>query len=663
MNLFDVPQYKVQNLVITSDAQLLSLKDKFNDYNYIVGFDYETTGLFAPTCKVVSLQVAFKVNDQILGIHIPLSHKEGPNVSREAFIDFLDFLFTKKIVAHNALFEVEMTVTNFNRHLPLYADTMVMAASIGEEDKSLKGLIAKYYNTDTEDFSSFLSRKLHKQWKSKKMTCADLPPAVLAEYAIKDPIYTIELFEILKPQVVEAGAQSIFKLEMNIIPIIAKVNLLKRPIDVKMLDIAHEKAQQEQFQLLNDMKEIVGHDFKPFSVRDVNKILFEELQLPVLKTSKKTGAPSADKEVLAELATLNPFPDKLVKYRAGNRMVKAYLEGISNIVRKQGGMYASFAPLGADSGRMSCPSVSDADQDDCTVNMQNQPKGKAVDIRKAYPAPEGFYMVSCDYSQMELRVMANLAGEQFLIDSFNNGIDMHTATARLMLNIPEDQEVTKEQRAMGKVFNFGVSYGMSFTTVAKDAKISEEEAEQKYNYFFSKVPKLKALIDYCYQFAYDNKYISTAFGRRRKLDWEKLPARPVSLRRDFLKKAFNTRIQGTSADLCKMAILRLDRMVLQKYPEDTKLTCLVHDEVVLWVRKDKADEIFPLIVKAMQVPVPNGWCEMTADLAYGPTWSANDLKDWEPEQPVHSEHFTSWKAVLPDDVHSLFEDEDYVIKW
>ena len=176
------------------------------------------------------------------------------------------------------------------------------------------------------------------------------------------------------------------------------MNLLGRPIDVDLLDVLYEKANTQQFNLMNEMKQICGFDFKPFSPRDITKILYEDLKLPVLKTSKKTGAPSSDKEVLDQLANINPFPAKLKEYRSLNKFIKAYILGIGNIVKKVDKLYASFSQVGADSGRFSCPSVTDENQEDMTVNLQNQPKGKSIDIRKAFIAPEDFVVVCCDFS-------------------------------------------------------------------------------------------------------------------------------------------------------------------------------------------------------------------------------------------------------------------------
>ena len=223
--------------------------------------------------------------------------------------------------------------------------------------------------------------------------------------------------------------------------------------------------------------------------------------------------------------------------------------------------------------------------------------------------------------------------------------------------------VDKEERKRAKVWNFGLAYGMAYQTIAKDLKISEEEAKVKYDFFFSRIPRLKALIDSCNNFAYENKYIKTAFGRMRTLDWEKIPARPASLRQDYIKKAFNTHIQGSAADLFKMALLRLDDLLLSKYPEDIQLMGVVHDESVFYVRKSRLEEFAPLIIKAMRVPVPQGWAPFDADLSYGPSWSENEQQDYTPPSDIQFDVFTSWKDVIPNYISSHLEDENYIVKW
>ena len=643
--------------LITTAEQLIALSKRIQAATEPITLDTETNGLFPITDKIIGFSVSF---DEADGFYIPVSHRRGPNIPKELATKILQRLQEKKLVYHNARFDIEFIKANFGLEMPVYADTMLMAYLMCFTDLSLKGIAKALLGQDTVEFDELLERKYGKQWSAQGYTAADLDPEEMYEYASNDTRFTYMLFNLLKDEMKQFS--SILKIETNLIPIVARMNMQGMEIDVEPLERMAQEAKLEVADKIQQMRDIAGPSFEPNSHRQVAKVLFEDLNLPVLKRSKKSGAPSSDAEVLEQLAPMHAFPQLLIDYRSENKFISGYLEKIPSIVRRVGKLYANFKSIGAESGRFTCPGTSDWTGTDVTVNLQNQPVHERFDVRASYIAPEGWHFVKCDYSQIEYRMMNNLAGEQNAIQQFKAGVDFHTATATMMLDMEPGHELTRDERQIGKVLNFGMSYGMAIPTVAKMIGKSESEATLLYNKYFDALPRLRDFIGYCQQQVKDHGQVKTLFGRMRKLNLEGLPPR---VKEDTIKKGFNTVIQGSAADFLKIAMIRINERVLKKYGEDkVRLILCVHDELDFYIKDEYLEEIMIEIKKAMEIPVPAEWAPFVCDVEYGPNWSEPSHKDFIPTAEQYTpEPFTGWGDILPKNISSYLEDPEYSARW
>lgn len=647
--------------IVRTANDLIELARRIKNAEEPITLDTETNGLFPITDKIVGFSLAFNEDE---GYYVPAMHRVSENVPERLIKQIFQLLKEKRLIFHNAKFDMQMIFQNYGIQLPLYSDTMAMAYLACFPKLGLKDIMSDVFNMETKEFDQLLSEKYGKQWKSLGFTAADLTPEDIYVYAIHDVLYTYKLFNLLKDEM--KNYASILKLENNLIPEIVQMNMEGLVIDSERLRAMAAKARVGVENKLGQMREIAGlvngKPFEPNSSRQVAKVLFEDLGLPILKRTDK-GAPSSGKEVLDELAPLHEFPMMLKEYRSLSKFISGYLDKIPNIVDQTGVLYANFSSIGAESGRFTCPGTQNWRGDDMTVNLQNQPGDQEdYDVRSCYIAPDGWTFVKADFSQIEYRMMNNLAGETAAIEKFNAGIDFHSATARMMLELPDDHVLSHDERQIGKVLNFGISYGMTIPTIAHMTNHTEDEAKQLYDKYFAALPRLKAYIAACQEMVRQNKAVKTLFGRVRTLDYSKLPPRVAE---DIIKKGFNTIVQGSAADILKIAMLRVKVRVLEKWGrENVRMVLTVHDELDFYVRNEHLMEIMRDIKQAMEVPVPDGWCRFVCDVEYGKSWSEVEHEDFNPDADFYQpDKFEGWGKLLPECYSSYLEDPMYVCNW
>ena len=699
------------NSIINTVPDLIELARKIKAATEPIALDTETNGLFPIEDKIVGWSIAFSETE---GYYIPRNHRYSQNVPDVQIHQLFELLQTKKLLWHNGKFDIEFIKTNFNLEMPVYSDTMVMAYLACFKKLALKEIMSSLFHYETKEFDQLLSEKYGKQWKSLGYTAADLTAEDMYDYAIHDVLYTYKLFNLLKDQM--EHYKSVFKLELNLVPIVAQMNLSGITIDSKKLrglaDLA-KKEQQERFdkmqvafnektqiarQAFNQRKAVAvqlaesngiavppdtsfyypegsflaaekgitplttlyNSEFNPNSPYQVRAILIEGFGMEVLKRTEKSAI-STDAEVLEQYVEMGcDFAKQLLEYRSLVKYITNYLDKIPEICSHTDKLYASFNQMGAESGRFSCPSSSNWQDEDRTVNLQNQPRDdNKYNIRTCYVAPEGYTWVKADYKQQEYRAMCNIAGETAAIQKFKEGIDFHTATARMMFDIPDDQEVPKELRNQSKAIGFGLNYGMGLDTLAKRINRTAGETKQLYDKYFEFLPKVKALSKWAHDQVEQTEMIKTYFGRVRKLEWKDQGSR----RADMIKNsAFNTMIQGTSADITKIAMLRVKDRVLDKYPSElVQMKLQVHDELDFIVRNDHLDEICAAIKNAMTIPTPENWVDFEVDVEIGKSWSELDHEDWTGE--FVTDQFTGWGDVIPSKYQTYLTVPEYSATW
>ena len=668
--------------IIKTVDDLKELASRIKHHTDPIAMDTETNGLFPMEDQITGWSLAFSETE---GYYIPRKHRHSPNVPDFLHHQLFELLQEKELVWHNALFDLQMIKANFGLEMPVYSDTLIMAYLACFQELGLKKIISSMFHYDTKEFKELLASKYGTQWKSLGYTSADLDDIEISDYAIHDVLYTYKLFNMLKDEMKQYA--SIFKLELNLVPIVAQMNMSGINIATdklkQMSDFAKESLKEPyakmsaQWDLMVNqavqnpqapkgkytLSSYYGVKFNPNSVLHIRAFMIEGMKMPILKRTEK-GEISVDNDVLEQYADpdmKNPFAQELINYRKLTKFISQYLDKIPEICSHTDKLYASFKPTGTESGRFSSSGVKNWQDQDRTVNLQNQPKDDNafnIIIRTAYVAPSGWTWVKADYKQQEYRVMCNIAGEQKAIQKFREGVDFHTTTARLLLEIPDDQEVTKEQRSLGKKLNFGLSYGMSLPTLAKNINRTEQETKILYDKYFLELSHVRDLVQWANRQVEQTEAIKTYFGRMRKLLWKDKGRQGNRIK----ESGFNSMIQGTAADITKIAMLRVKDRVLDKYDESiVKMQLQVHDELDFIVRDDMLDEVCAAIKNAMTIPTPDTWVDFEVDLEVGPSWSESEHKDWEGE--FITDKFTGWGDIIPKHYQSYLTVPGYLAKW
>ncbi|RYF77144.1 MAG: DNA polymerase I, partial [Comamonadaceae bacterium] len=353
--------------------------------------------------------------------------------------------------------------------------------------------------------------------------------------------------------------------------------------------------------------EIAGQPFNLGSPKQIGEIFFEKLGLPVIKKTAK-GAPSTDEEVLEKLADDYPLPQKILEHRGLSKLKGTYTDKLGQLASpRTGRVHTHYAQAVAVTGRLSSNDP----------NLQNipirTPEGRRV--REAFVAPAGHVIASADYSQIELRIMAHLSGDESLLRAFTEGLDVHRATAGEVFNLPPDQ-VSSEQRRYAKVINFGLIYGMSSFGLARNLGIETKAAASYIERYFARYPGVKAYMDDTRASAKEQGYVETVFGRRLYLPEINSPNGPR--RSGAERAAINAPMQGTAADLIKLSMNQV-QAVLDAEGRGTKMIMQVHDELVLEVPESEVEWVRTEIPRLM-AGVADLKAPLLAEIGFGPNW-------------------------------------------
>ena len=357
-------------------------------------------------------------------------------------------------------------------------------------------------------------------------------------------------------------------------------------VDVDHLKAMSKQAGAEVVKLEAEAHAMAGHAFNVNSPKQLETILFDELKLPVVKKTK-TGR-STDAEVLEELASQHPLPNKILEVRSLTKLIGTYLDALPQLVDSTGRVHTSFNQAVAATGRLSSNNP----------NLQNIPVRTPMgrEIRRAFVAPEGCLILSADYSQIELRVLAHLSGDPILVDAFRSGDDVHVRTAMEIFKVSRE-DVSKEMRSKAKTTNFAVIYGQGESSLGKRLGITRDEAAEFIEKYFQTFATLRKYLDDVVEKARTGEGVHTILGRRRFLPDLHSPNRALRLTAE--RVAQNTPIQGTAADIIKLAMLRVDeRLTAEKLA--TKMVSTVHDELVFEVPEGEKERVGPMVKETME---------------------------------------------------------------
>ncbi len=423
-----------------------------------------------------------------------------------------------------------------------------------------------------------------------------------------EPAHAALLLHAKLAKRLEEGTRSVYEdIELPLMPILCDMERAGIRLDA---DVLSEILADLETRVADEVKrchELAGHEFNVGSPRDVAVVLFEELELPKSKKTK-TGY-STDSSVLEKLAEQHELPQAILDYRQLQKLVNTYLTKLPQYMGADGRVHTTFNQAVAATGRLSSTDP----------NLQNIPirtfEGRR--IRDAFVAEEGMVLLSADYSQVELRVLAHFCGEGALAESFRNGEDIHRRTASEVWGVPID-EVSSEQRSAAKAINFGLLYGMSAFRLGRDLSISREEAQKYMDDYFGRIPAVEAFITESKAFCKANGYVETLFGRRRLIP--EIYAKNFNDRSAGEREAVNTRVQGTAADLIKLAMIRVHG-ALEAGDTGARLLLQVHDELLLEVPEARVEEVRDLVIREMKAAGERLTVPLEVTAAWGRNWN------------------------------------------
>jgi len=526
--------------------------------------------------SLMKLEKLYIHNSKSYEIEVQKLFEENEEKSKE----YLKKLFenTSEKIIHNAknlftvLSKLDIDINNF------VFDTEIAAYLIESSDKeyTLKTLFETYLHETYQDISQEISNlsNLYQRLKEK-----------IKELQMEDLLY---------------------KIELPLVKVLADMEKVGFKVDREQLDQLREKFINEITVSQKEIYEMAGEEFNISSPKQLGKILFEKLDLPVIKKTK-TGY-STNAEVLEKLKDKHPIIDKITYYRQLTKLNSTYVEGLIHVIDQDGRIHSSFNQTVTTTGRLSSTEP----------NLQNIPikyeMGRA--IRKVFvPNDEESLILSADYSQIELRVLAHMADDENMKTAYLEHIDIHTKTASEVFNLPLDQ-VTKEKRSAAKAVNFGIVYGISDFALSEDLKISKKEAKQYIDTYFSRYPKVKEYISSTIAKAEKELYVNTIFNRRRFIPEITSSNKIVKALGDRL--AMNAPIQGSAADIIKLAMVNVSKR-LKEEKLKSSLILQVHDEIILNVYKDELETVKELVKKEMESVIDFS-VPLEVDINTGTTW-------------------------------------------
>ncbi|MFT5674653.1 MAG: DNA polymerase-1 [Paraglaciecola sp.] len=564
----------------------------------LIAFDTETTSLNYMDAELVG--VSFAVNEGEAA-YLPFAHDYPDAPEQLNRNDVLTKL--KPILEDENIKKVGQHLKYDKNVLANYAinlegiefDTMLESYVLNSvaTRHNMDSLAALYLGQNTIHFEDIAGKGV------KQLTFNQIPLEQASPYAAEDADITLRLHNRLWQKLNgEAGLPAILEeIEVPLISVLAKMEQFGVLIDSQKLRQQSQDLAQRIMQLEKEVYELAGQEFNLGSPKQLQEILFEKMNLPVLKKTPK-GVPSTSEDVLQELALGYPLPKLLIEYRGLSKLKNTYTDKLPMMINaRTGRVHTSYHQAVAATGRLSSTDP----------NLQNIPirteEGRRV--RKAFIARPGYKIVAADYSQIELRIMAHLSGDEGLLSAFSLGKDVHSATAAEVFGVLL-QDVNKEQRRNAKAINFGLIYGMSAFGLSKQLNISRHDAQQYMDLYFERYPAVLTYMENTRVQAKEQGYVSTVFGRRLYLP--EINASNGARRKGAERAAINAPMQGTAADIIKKAMLGIDKWI-ESIPEDeVRMIMQVHDELVFEIKEQFLEphrlSIIDIMEQAVQLNVP-----------------------------------------------------------
>ncbi|HNC33483.1 MAG TPA: DNA polymerase I [Bacteroidia bacterium] len=565
-------------------------------------FDTETSSLDYFSLNIVGLSFSFNSGT---GYYIPcpedfekaksICHKFKPVLEHASILKIGQNIKFDMLVLKRYGVEVKA---------PLY-DTMIAHYLVEPDMKHGMVYLSETYLGYTPVHIEELIGKKGKNQGSMR----DVPIDKIKEYAAEDADITFQLKQVLSPMVEKHEVEGVLKdIELPLIPVLADMEYEGVKIDVDYLNVYSKELEQDMLKYRSAIFDIAGLEFNLDSPRQLGDVLFGHLKLPVDKKTA-TGQHSTNEEVLSKLAQDYPIAEKILEYRELTKLKSTYVDALPQMVNvKTGRVHTTFNQTIASTGRLSS----------IGPNLQNIPirTERGQRVRKAFIARDNDHiLLSADYSQIELRLAAEISGDENMLEAFRQGLDIHQATAARVYNVALG-DVTKEMRSKAKMVNFGIIYAISAFGLSQRLGIPRKEAAELIENYFVQYPKLRNYMSETLEFARHNGYVKTLMGRRRYL--KDINSRNFTVRGFAEREAINSPLQGSAADLVKLAMIHIHEE-FKRQNLKSKMTLQVHDELVFDAHKDEVDLIKPIIrekmIHAIKTRVP-----LEVEIGIGTNW-------------------------------------------
>ncbi len=553
------------------DYRLIDKKADFDNFvkelkeRKTFSFDFETTSAYPMQAEVVGVSFSFKEKE---AYYVAILNR-GKYLFEPSYVfGLLKNIFEEpsyKKIGQNIKYE-KIILKNMGIGLKgIYFDTMVASYLINpsKPNHNLDDIALEYLNTKITPIEDLMD----KSKRQFSMSDADLEKVY--KYGCQDADITFRLYRILKDRLNHFGLDELFfKIELPLIDVLAQMEINGVRLDTALLRKLSRELEEALNRLTGEIYEMAKTTFNINSPKQLAEVLFERLKLPVVKKTK-TGF-STDVEVLEELAKTHPIAKSLLDYRELSKLKTTYADALPGLINpKTGRVHTSFNQTVAQTGRLSSSNP----------NLQNIPIKTQTGrkIRKAFiPESPSNLLISADYSQIELRILAHLSNDSALIEAFKNDLDIHAHTASLIFNV-EEGLVSPKMRDIAKTVNFGIVYGMSPYGLSRDLGIDAQKAKEFIDSYFNRYPGVKAYIEEQIDFARKHGFVKTIFNRRRYIP--DISSTNIQVRQFAERTAINTPIQGSAADLIKLAMIRICEILMAK-KLNCKLILQVHDELV-----------------------------------------------------------------------------------
>ncbi|MDA9271785.1 DNA polymerase I [bacterium] len=600
----NTPPIPAQFEIITTPTQLTDWIEKLQACTQFC-VDTETTSLDVMCAEIVGISIAIETDQPI---YIPLAHDDGSQqLNRVAVLTSL-----KPILEDPSIGKIGQNLkydyTVFKNHgitvKGIVYDTMLESYLLNSTASrhDMDTLALKYLGHKTITFADVAGTG------TKQLRFNQIPVEKAAPYAAEDADITLKLHQTLYPLLDESLRRVLHEIEIPLLTVLAEIERHGVLIDTTRLAQHGERLKTRLLELQNEAYQLSGKPFNLNSPKQLQEILYQEQQLPVLSKTP-TGQPSTAEPVLQELAFNYRLPAVILEYRSLNKLVSTYIDALPKRINPNTHrVHTSYNQAVTATGRLSSSEP----------NLQNIPirteEGRL--IRKAFIAPPNCIMLAADYSQIELRIMAHLSQDSNLLNAFAQGLDIHTATASEIFSTPLS-EVTNEQRRRAKAVNFGLIYGMSAFGLAKQLHIERNDAQHYMDRYFQRYPDVLNYMDKTREQAHEKGFVETLFGRRLYLP--EINARNMMLRKAAERTAINAPMQGTAADIIKKAMLAIAEWQNQQIKPDACMIMQVHDELVFEVRNDRLTQAKDMIRTLMECTVKLS-VPLTVSIGVGQNW-------------------------------------------